>query len=81
MWIVITVLCVVSAIALVVNIATLVSLRKIESDVSLTRSDVIAIRRVYIPPNVGGRMTPTVSELEAARNRVDSSGTAHPGGA
>jgi hypothetical protein len=77
---VLTVLCVVCALMLLINIALLVSFRKIESDISLTRSDVIAIRRQSIPPNVGARSAPTVAELEAARNRIDPSGTAHPGG-
>jgi hypothetical protein len=80
MFTLITVLTVIAAISLLVSIASLVSVRKMESDVSLTRSDVIAIRRQSIPPNLGGRSIPTLNELEAARNRVDASGTAHPGG-
>lgn len=75
-----TVLTVVAAISLVVSIASLVSMRKMESDVSLTRSDVIAIRRWATPAALGGRSIPTINELEAARNRIDATGTAHPGG-
>jgi len=76
----VTVLTVISAISLLVSIASLVSARKMESDVSLTRSDVIAIRRQLLPPNVGGRQVPSPADLAAARNRIDATGTAHPGG-
>lgn len=63
-----------------VGVAILVAVRKIESDGRLTRSDVIAIRRYTIPPDVGGRPIPTLAEIAAARNRIDPAGTAHPGG-
>lgn len=37
------------------------------------------LRYSRTPPDVGGRKPPTPLELAAARNRIDSSGTAHPG--
>lgn len=73
-------LCVLCSISLFINIAILITVRTMRSDVSLTRSDVIAIRRQLIPAAVGGRAVPSPADIQAARNRTDAMGTAHPGG-
>lgn len=44
------------------------------------QDDMNAMRVQLFPPNVGGRLAPTPSELQAARNRMDRLGVAHPGG-
>jgi hypothetical protein len=46
----------------------------------LLQDDVSAIRIRSAPPNVGGRLPPSLADLHAARNRMDASGVAHPGG-
>ncbi len=48
----------------------------------LTRlqEDVSAVRQRTVPVDVGGRLPPSPAELQAARNRMDKLGIAHPGG-
>jgi hypothetical protein len=55
-------------------------LGRLEIEIDGARSDLTAIRRYLIAPNVGGRPAPTPAELTAAKNRIDAQGIAHPGG-
>ena len=76
----VAVLIVICLLQLIVTTVMLCNCRRMESDISLTRSDVITIRRHLVAPVLGGRQPPSPAELQAARNRIDPSGLAHPGG-
>lgn len=52
----------------------------LEKRLALLQDDVSAIRIRPVPVNVGGRLTPSQADLEAARNRMDKLGIARPGG-
>lgn len=45
----------------------------------LMQDDISAIRIRTVPPNIGGRLPPSPADLQAARNRMDKLGVAHPG--
>jgi hypothetical protein len=71
---------------LVLTVANLVGLcmvfEALRERLLLLQDDVSAIRIPPVPPNVvgGGRLPPSLADLQAARNRMDASGVAHPGG-
>jgi hypothetical protein len=62
---------------LVVTLAAFVTLR---TRIDLLQDDVSAIRIRTVPPNIGGRLAPSFAELQTAKNRMDHTGVAHPGG-
>ena len=69
-------LCVLAA----VNIAvTSVLFYSVRTRLVLLQDDASAIRMRTVPVDVGGRLPPSPSELQAARNRMDKLGIAHPG--
>lgn len=53
--------------------------RALRSRLMLIQDDVSAVRMRTVPPNIGGRLPPSAADLQAARNRMDKLGVAHPG--
>jgi hypothetical protein len=86
------VLCLVLAIILGLLIALFIVVNMIGRDLMTLQSDMAMVRRIVVPPNVGGRLVPSGSDIAAAMaragpvrnfggpNQVDSTGTAHVGG-
>jgi hypothetical protein len=54
--------------------------RSLRTRLALIQDDVSAIRIRSVPVDVGGRLAPSVAELQAAKNRMDKFGTAQSGG-
>jgi len=66
---------------ILVNIVvTYILFRCLRTRLILLQEDVSAIRIRSVPVDVGGRPAPTIAELQAAKNRMDQFGVAHPGG-
>jgi len=61
-------------------VLTAVLFRWLHIRLRLLQDDVSWLRIQMTPFNVGGRVPPSVVELERARNRMDRLGVAHPGG-
>jgi hypothetical protein len=69
------------AIAVGCNVVlTYAGYRAVRSRLILLQDDLSAIRIRTVPVDVGGRLAPSQAELQAARNRMDKLGVAHPGG-
>lgn len=73
----VTLVVVITTLDVVVNVLTYCSLR---NRLQLLQDDVSAVRIRTVPVDVGGRLAPSPGELQAARNRMDQLGVAHPGG-
>lgn len=70
-------LCVLTLINLVMTGVAFYALR---TRLVLLQDDVSAIRIRMVPVAVGGRLAPSFADLQAAKNRMDAQGVAHPGG-
>lgn len=63
-----------------VLVTLLISLATLRSRLTRLQDDITVIRLRMIPPNIGGRAAPSMADLQAAKNRMDAMGVAHPGG-
>jgi hypothetical protein len=61
-------------------VLTFATYKVLRGRIEMVQEDVSAIRIRSVPINVGGRLAPSPAELEAAKNRMDKLGIAHPGG-
>lgn len=81
MLIAVLVLCI---LGLLVSLWAVMLLLKLEGDFDSARIDLTTLRKQSEQPYMGGlrmgRSIPSAADLEAARNRIDAQGTAHPGG-
>lgn len=71
------ILLVLLVIAIVVLVLGLVNIRY---RLICLQHDVNEIYARLIPPGIGGRQAPSFAELQAAKNRMDVTGVAQPGG-